>query len=354
MVMDGFRNLFTAKKPADVNDPRNADAPLFFVDPFARTTVIGASLKGASHEVDGKPCQDAYRVSAGSFSSKPWVSLAVADGHGADKHDLSEHGSAIVCKGACELLEDVAYRHSAGADFNLDLFMKDRFPKELRREWLLATGAHFRENQQSEGLDGQGGDRGNYHPSRYGTTFLAAFALADALHVFRLGDGDIILKLADGSIGAVFKDHEELSGSETYSFSSDNALDKFEYKQVDLSENVQAAFLSTDGLTNAYPDPETFHAFLDAVHHQVLRFGAQPVAELLPEALKKRRPSEAETTSPFWCSCSASNSPSMRPLKKLLKSRVLTVLTKPLQLMIRRRKTPRSKWTLQNLNLHGR
>jgi serine/threonine protein phosphatase PrpC len=276
------------QRPSDLDasdaNQIKADSPIFFTNPFSQTTVIGACIRGASHVKSETNCQDAYRIAQGASSAVSWLSVAVADGHGADKHDLSEFGSAILCREACQLLEEIALRDADEEDFKLKTWIEDSLPTELRKRWRLATGRDYKSKRDSQGLDG--GVRQEYEPSRYGTTLLSVFLHDDILHVFRVGDGDIALKFRDGHIEEAFSDHEELSGSETYSFSQDDVQDHFEYRSVPLQDGLQAVYLSTDGLSNSYQDISAYHKFLDALHGQVLEFGALPVAEILPDAMK--------------------------------------------------------------------
>ena len=56
---------------------------------------VACSRVGASHRRAGKPCQDAYALGTGSGAGAPYIAVAVADGHGDDRHDLSHFGSAL-------------------------------------------------------------------------------------------------------------------------------------------------------------------------------------------------------------------------------------------------------------------
>lgn len=261
-----------------------ADSPILFTNPFSQTTVIGACIRGASHVKSQTNCQDAYRIGQGASSAASWLSVAVADGHGAEKHDLSEFGSAILCREACQLLEEIALRDADEEDFKLKTWIEDSLPTELRKRWRLATGRDYKRKRKSQGLALD--PEQEYEASRYGTTLLSVFLHDDILHVFRVGDGDIALKFTDGHIEEAFADHEELSGSETYSFSQDDVKEHFEYRSVPIEGELQAVYLSTDGLSNSYQDISAYHKFLDALHGQILEFGALPVAEILPDAMK--------------------------------------------------------------------
>ncbi|HEY4609378.1 MAG TPA: protein phosphatase 2C domain-containing protein, partial [Ilumatobacteraceae bacterium] len=59
-----------------------------------RWAAVTASVRGASHERNGKPNQDAVRV-VQAKGSTPGLVAAVCDGHGGDRYVRSDVGSRL-------------------------------------------------------------------------------------------------------------------------------------------------------------------------------------------------------------------------------------------------------------------
>jgi hypothetical protein len=76
--------------------------------PGASWRVVGTSVRGASHEKDGLPCQDAQ---ASRLIDPDWVALAVADGAGSAAH--SELGARAAVARAVDVLSERVHGHLA-------------------------------------------------------------------------------------------------------------------------------------------------------------------------------------------------------------------------------------------------
>src|ERR1041384_4368574 len=92
--------------------------------------VVGQSVRGATHERNGLPNQDAIRwlPSSGRGSS---VVLAVADGHGRARYPRSHAGANLAVEIATKLIYDFLNSHAG--DDNLSL------TKDATEEWLPRT-----------------------------------------------------------------------------------------------------------------------------------------------------------------------------------------------------------------------
>src|SRR6267378_2766023 len=78
----------------------SSDAPVF---EMAVGWAIACRRIGAAHVRVGKPCQDAFAVRPGGVDL-PCLALAVADGHGDDRHDLSQFGAELAVETAAREL----------------------------------------------------------------------------------------------------------------------------------------------------------------------------------------------------------------------------------------------------------
>ena len=68
-----------------------------------KQTVIGESVRGASHRRNALPCQDSKKKIENADGT---VIMAVADGHGSDSCPHSKSGSNIAVNVFCNLLCD--------------------------------------------------------------------------------------------------------------------------------------------------------------------------------------------------------------------------------------------------------
>ena len=71
---------------------------------------FAASVRGASHEENGTPCQDSARV----FISDRLAVAAVSDGHGSEKHFRSDAGSEMAARIAIRSVMDFCERNEIG------------------------------------------------------------------------------------------------------------------------------------------------------------------------------------------------------------------------------------------------
>ena len=65
------------------------------------------TVRGASHEASGTPCQDSARV----YTSKQVSIAAVSDGHGSEKHFRSDAGSEMATRIAVRSIMDFSERN---------------------------------------------------------------------------------------------------------------------------------------------------------------------------------------------------------------------------------------------------
>src|SRR5215203_6208715 len=103
--------------------------------------VVGESVRGAVHERNGLPNQDAicWLPASGEGSS---IVLAVADGHGSARYSRSHIGAGLAVESAAHLVQDFLNQ----ADFdNLSLLkdaIEDWLPRALVRKWVEVVIDH--------------------------------------------------------------------------------------------------------------------------------------------------------------------------------------------------------------------
>ena len=100
--------------------------------------VFGCCRRGASHVHSNTPCQDAYGISTGSVAGSPYVAIAVADGHGDKKHDLSQFGAALAVQAALEEMRS-QFLHFGCEPVPLVKHFRADFPRIVVERWRKAV-----------------------------------------------------------------------------------------------------------------------------------------------------------------------------------------------------------------------
>ncbi|HEX7330212.1 MAG TPA: PP2C family serine/threonine-protein phosphatase [Pyrinomonadaceae bacterium] len=216
--------------------------------------VVGQSVRGATHERNGLPNQDAihWLPSSGRGSS---VVLAVADGHGSARYPRSHIGAKIAVEIATKLIDDFLKSQD-----NLSLIKdatEDWLPRTLVRNWTEAVADHLKAEPLSQdeyvsvGLaDG---------PVAYGATLLAAAVTERFALYLQLGDGDILTVSDSGVVTRPVSKDERLLGNETTSLCAAEAWRDFRVSFQLLRQSHPALILlSTDGYPNSFRDESGF------------------------------------------------------------------------------------------------
>ncbi len=239
--------------------------------------ILASSRRGASHYQNDIPCQDAYAVDTKTVADKTCLALAVADGHGDEQHDLSEHGAKIAVRLAIKEL--MAFFDNFYCQENslslLNNNFKQHFPRHIGRIWRdtvlqdAATRSLPIPNDDIYKLI-----------RRYGTTLLVALILPERLLLGQIGDGDILRLYPNGGIERPLSQDIELIGNYTYSLSSPHA-EKL-WKTATLGRMTgEGLLLATDGLSNAFIDDTQFHTFARTLLTRISEFGIKSVDSAL-------------------------------------------------------------------------
>lgn len=219
--------------------------------------VVGQSVRGATHERNGLPNQDAIQwlPSSGRGSS---VVLAVADGHGSARYPRSHTGANIAVDIATRLIDEFL---SSQADADNVSLIKDAteewLPRTLVRNWTVAVA----ENLKADPLSAdESTSVGHADESiAYGATLLAAAVTERFAIYLQLGDGDILTVSDRGVVSRPLSKDERLLGNETTSLCAPEAWRDFRAGFQLLRQSHPALILlSTDGYPNSFRDESGF------------------------------------------------------------------------------------------------
>ncbi len=240
-----------------------------------KINVFNCSVKGASHERSGLPCQD----SSCSFTGNNYYIIAVADGHGDPKHDLSEIGAKIAVESATYILRQLTDNITKQRDISLSKMVKYDFPRLLLRRWRNLVENDFRQriiSGEKEFIY----EEGSNLFSRYGTTLLAAIITETDIIYTQIGDGDIVLLRNDNTYEIFSFINQSLVGGETHSLSSNEAVRYFSCGTTNMA-GIRGLFLSTDGLRNSYDNESAFIRLLSAIAEMVDKDGIEVTKEVI-------------------------------------------------------------------------
>jgi hypothetical protein len=233
---------------------------------------FGASRRGARHTSSGEPCEDALAIWSGSFSSRPCIVAAVADGLGDPACDRAGTGSALAVRSAIDELLAFFQAHAKSpapqqlmADFRAD------FPRRVTRRWRSYIAADLETRSEDPGPLCE----------RYGTTLGAALVTDEVILLGQIGDGDIRLVRPGGEYDAPFRPDPELIGSATWSLASRDAVLRWQTAAFERSEGA-ALLIATDGLPDAFGDGEEYARFTESLVGRIREFGIEQVASSLP------------------------------------------------------------------------
>jgi hypothetical protein len=213
--------------------------------------VFTAVVRGAAHEVAGRPLQDAAGFLAGPPTDGSWLALAVADGHGGHPHFRSARGSELAIEAAMELAADFGPLFAAApAAAPVYHTVRANLVPGLIGRWQEAVAGDLADNpltgdeQQMLAID---------EPIiAYGSTLLMAVLAVPWLVLCQIGDGDMILVSADGTASVPVPHDPRLDGHSTTSLCQFDAADAFRIAVVNLPDSPAAALLlATDGFGNA-------------------------------------------------------------------------------------------------------
>ena len=176
--------------------------------------VVSASVRGAAHERNDAPNQDALSWWTAE-GNKPLAVLCVADGHGGSEYTRSHIGARRAVKEAQMLLvfEVLPRILEGGALMDLAQFkrhLNQQLPKDLVKRWRASVYEHATDNPipKDETLCSDREEIAHSAAAKtdtpveqlYGATLLAVL-LSPELHLYiQLGDGDILTVSQEGEV----------------------------------------------------------------------------------------------------------------------------------------------------------
>lgn len=239
--------------------------------------VLHCSVKGASHERSGLPCQD----SSCSYSGETYTIIAVADGHGDPRHDLSDIGANLAVHSATNILKELADNVATQTDVSLSKMLRDDFPRLAVRRWREAVRDDFR-NRAVPSKAGVVPEENITPFYRYGSTLIAAIVTDTQVIYAQIGDGDIVLLRKDGSYELFSPVDQDLVGGVTFSLSGNEAVRQFSCGNSSVA-GMRGLFLSTDGLRNCYEEDSAFIRLLSAIADMVEKEGEEISTKIIRE-----------------------------------------------------------------------
>ena len=238
--------------------------------PGYKWSVIGQSVRGASHLRSGLPNQDAIKFHAGADGTPPAV-LAVSDGHGSPKSFRSSVGAQIAVEVAVQVTTDFLGGMKDSPLSAVKNAAERLLPADIVKVWTQKVAEHLICNpfsaeeldrlDQNAGLTARAAAVGNERDlAVYGATLLLAAVSDSYLFYLQLGDGDI-LTVSDKTqaVEHPLPQDTSLIANETTSLCMKGAQKLFRFRFQFVQAMPPALILaSTDGYSNSFATPSDF------------------------------------------------------------------------------------------------
>lgn len=230
------------------------------------TLIVPSSRRGASHQRQGLPCQDACAaVELRSRDNLPVTVMVVADGHGGDAFPFSDVGSRLACDRALAEIGGAILRRPIGGDglAGWQAWWQDEMPRALHGSWHQAIQRHWeRVVREAEAEAEAAGDpqlalaATSFRPHLFGTTLGVVVMTPGWWGHTGLGDWDLMRIWGPGEAEIVSSETAAHIAEEvTASLAHDRAWELFRSRSalhpVRSGERPFALVLSTDGLRKA-------------------------------------------------------------------------------------------------------
>jgi Protein phosphatase 2C len=218
--------------------------------PAAWRAMIGTA-RGAAHDARGLPNQDSAESLA--IAQAAGTVVAVADGHGHDRHFRSAAGSKLAVRTACAVVAGLA-ADGGSQPWSPEraAALRDQLPEAIVARWreavTLDIAAHPYTAEELSALE-----QARDGPSiPYGSTLLVALIADGWLVCAQIGDGDLLAVQPDGGAWSPVSGDDLLDGYRTTSLCQPVAVSSFRAAAHDLrARPLLALLLSTDGYGNA-------------------------------------------------------------------------------------------------------
>lgn len=203
---------------------------------------------GAAHRRRGQPCQDASRAAdLTTPDGRALQLLAVADGHGNQRHWLSGTGSDLACRAAERAVRQALATTPLTAIERWRQLLRHELPAAIVQDWLAATAADWASRPE--------GSEQPFSPLPYGSTLGLLLLTPRWWGCTGLGDWDLVRIGADGAGQLVSEESTTGAGEATASLCLPGAAALFaERAQLQALPAAngpaggQALVLSSDGM----------------------------------------------------------------------------------------------------------
>jgi serine/threonine protein phosphatase PrpC len=223
--------------------------------------------KGITHIYNNTPCQDNCLIDFIDPDKKEKLIIAVGDGHGDKKHDLSQDGSEMACDVIVSLAREILKKEGNEEVSVIEFFTSVEFKIELVKKWKskvlekYSTRKDFDPTKpDSEVID------------KYGTTLLFAIEYKEFYVVGQLGDGGIVILNNDDEKCRIHKYRPDKKiGGGTNSLCMEYA-EAFVNMKVYPKKEVSGIVLMTDGYYDLWEsDKKLFEASRFFVNTLILK-----------------------------------------------------------------------------------
>ena len=207
------------------------------------------TARGRSHQVRDLPSQDA--VAHATIPATGGTVVAVADGHGHERHFRSGTGSALAVRAACQVASDHAAALAAAAAGHAGV-IRDALPSAILSAWRAEVAGDISKNPYTAEERSVLENDGDGPEVPYGSTLLVALVTNGWLTCVQIGDGDLVAVHPDGAWDCPVPEDVTLDGLHTTSLCQPTALDAFRVGMRDLAaQPLLALLLASDGYANA-------------------------------------------------------------------------------------------------------
>jgi hypothetical protein len=251
---------------------------------------IGCSVRGAGHVRRNQPNQD--RLLWRQAKSRPsTLILAVADGHGSERHFRSDQGAAFAVEVTTELMAQFLEQVGKSADVEaIEQQAKELLPSAIEDAWKDAVDRHLASEAGEWFLSEEEANEIGDDPDRfvaYGSTLLTVAASPSAILFLQLGDGDILEVASDGTIARPLPPDPLLSGNATTSLCMPNAAAHIRIHCRSVVTVPALILVATDGYANSFRDDAALFAVASGYLNMLRQHGAEWVERQLESWLQE-------------------------------------------------------------------
>lgn len=264
------------------------------------------TIRGSSHERDGKICQDASGVAEGDW----YVVAAVADGHGSEKHFRSDIGSKIAVDVSLDTIKGYmedrsSFEEAYGRDPDGTI---DHMKATIISRWYDGVSSYDSANpltddesalvadMHSRGVSLRSVPTGERYEGvefqRYGSTLLISVLTEGFAFGIQIGDGDMVV-MRGHDLRMPMPFDSRCIQPYTTSMCDKDVFDSMRHWRTPPGRTLDAMVVSTDGAIKSFSGEDSYMRFCCAVV-SVLDDGGE---DRVTESLKVRAAAGGDDTS---------------------------------------------------------